>query len=193
MRKLFALTLVLMLTFGCAAWAESDSELFEYSFGDFSMMLPGDLEVSIADTIEESVPFFYFYEDYDPEADINANLNCVWSEDMIDIDSAEPTAIAQSILNDVVQQLEAMDIGVEDPTLYGADYVELNGKRALLVVYSNMLNYSALDIDIQCLNYTLQMIVPIENCSTYTFTITAEDLLECERLIAILKSIEWLV
>lgn len=98
MRKLFSLALACMLMLSCAAWAESDPELYEYSFGDFSMMLPEDLEGTIADTIEECVPFFYFYEDYDPEADHNANLNGVWSEDVIEIDSEEPTAIARSIM-----------------------------------------------------------------------------------------------
>lgn len=193
MRKLFALILACMLMLGCAAWAESDSELFEYSFGDFSVMLPEDLEGTIADTIEESVPFFYFYEDYDPEADVNANLNCVWSEEMIDIDSAEPTAIAQSILSQVVQQYEAMGIGVEDSTLYGADYVTLSDKQSMFTLYSNVLDYSALDIDTKCLYYTLQLIVPIENCGTYTFTLTAEDIGECERLAYILDSIKWMV
>lgn len=156
-------------------------------------MLPEDLQGNIADTIEESVPFFFFYEDYDPEADLNANLNCVWSETMIDIASAEPTANGQSILNQVVQQYESMGIGVEDPTLYGAEYDELSGKRVLLTVYSNVLDYSALGIDTKCLLYTMQVIVPIENCGTYTFTITVEDLTQCERLTDILNSVEWTV
>lgn len=156
-------------------------------------MLPEDLQGNIADTIEESVPFFFFYEDYDPEADLNANLNCVWSETMIDIASAEPTANGQSILNQVVQQYESMGIGVEYSTLYSAAYDELSDKRALRVVYSNRLDYSALGIDTKCLLYTMQVIVPIENCGTYTFTITVEDLTQCERLTDILDSVEWTV
>lgn len=134
MRKLFSMVLVLVLMLGCAAWAESEPELYEYSFGDFTLMLPEDLYGTIADTIEDNVPFFYFYEDYDPEADFNANLNCVWSEETADIDAAEPIAIARSIMKQVVQQYEEMGIGVEDPMLHGAKYDELNGKRALLVV-----------------------------------------------------------
>lgn len=70
---------------------------------------------------------------------------------------------------------------------------QLCGKRALRVVYSNRLDYSALDIDTQYLLYTMQVIVPIETCGTYTFTITAEDLTQCERLTDILNSVEWTV
>lgn len=40
MRKLFSMMMALVLMLGCAAWAETDPGMFEYPFGDFSVMLP---------------------------------------------------------------------------------------------------------------------------------------------------------
>lgn len=192
MRKLIALLMVLALMLNCAAWAESD-ELYDLYFEDFIMQVPGDTIGTMAEAIENNVPFFMFYEDYDPDAVFNANLNCVWSEEITDIDAAEPTEIAQTLLQMVVLQYEAMGIGVDDPQLYDAEYDELNGKRALSVLYSAVLDYSALGVDAQVLLYTFQLIVPIENCGTYNFTLTTEDLEACERLLTILASVEWTV
>lgn len=193
MRKLFSMMMALALMLGCAAWAETDPGMFEYPFGDFSVMLPEDMEGDVADTIENNVPFFMFYEDYDPEADFNATLNCVWSEDMVDIDSAEPTALAQVILEQTAQQYETMGISVVDSTLIGAEYTGLNGKHAMTAVYTYALDYSPTGEDLQYAFYTLQMYVPVKNGETYIFTLTAEDLLECERLVAVMNSIEWTV
>lgn len=48
-------------------------------------------------------------------------------------------------------------------------------------------------MDAQCMLYTVQLMVPIENCGTYTFTFTVEDIAQCEGLSYILDSIEWTV
>lgn len=185
--------MALALMLGCVAWAETDMGMFEFSFGDFSMMLPEDLYAEIADAIENNVVFFQVNEDYDPEAVHNANLNCLWSKDTADIDLLEPTALAREFLEMCLQGYEAIDISVVDPTLYGAEYFELSGKHAMTALYSFTLDFSPRGEDLQYTAYSLVMFVPVNNGETYIFTLTAMDLYECEKLVAVLNSLEWLV
>lgn len=190
MRKIFAALLVLALVASSAALAEV--AWMDYDFGDFTISFPEDIICSIDDQIVNNQPFAYFFQDYDETAAVNKNLNILWSEEVMDLATVEPTAYAQQILNLTVATYQQMGLTVTNPALLIADFDEQDGKPALCYMYSVTLDYSGLGLDAQATLYILQGMVPDEAFEgTYAFTLTTDDLQNCQLLMDIMDTVSW--
>ena len=190
MRKLLTVLLVMILCLGCAL-AETEVEMVELTFPDFTMSVPSDTVGTVAPQIDNNVPFFMFYQDYDPEAAFSKCLNGVVSFEVLDLDTIDPAAYAQAVVSMASMQYSMMGVQVTDPQLLAAGPDEHEGKRALSCVYALNMDYTGAGYDEQRLVYFLQSYVPIEGSGTYTFTLTTDDLEDCRLLMDIMESIRW--
>jgi len=196
MRKLLCVWIALMLVFTVAA-AESAPEtqapaMVELNFIDFTLLIPEDIIGTVEQEMVNGSPFFVFFEDYDPNAAFNKNLNGVWTEELLDIEAVDPTQFVSMTIATVAQQYESIGIAATDPMLYMAGLDEHDGKQALSQVYSLNLDYTGVGFDLQKTIYTMQAIVPIEGVGTYTFTITTDDMENIPVLMGVMESIRWI-
>lgn len=190
MRRLISLLLVLMLA--CTAAIAEESVLTEHNFGDFSISFPVDMYGSLAEEVTSGAPFMQLLQDYDAEAAFNKNLTMTWSQELLDITSAEPQLYADSMLSIAVLQLEAAGITVENPAVVSAEIMSLDGKDALVMTYSFDLDYSGAGMDLQMALYTQQRIIPDEAfAGTYSVTISTDNLEDAALLMQIADSIKW--
>lgn len=190
MRKLLCVLIALMLVFTIAA-AESGAELVELAFPDFTIAVPADTIGTVASEIENNVPFFIFYQDYNPETAFNKSLNAVISLEMMDLAAMDAQAYGQSVVSMVAMQYGMMGIQVTDPKLLSAGLSDLEGREAMFCTYSMNMDYTGLGYDEQHLVSTMQAIVPIEGSGTYTFTLTTDDMQNIDLLMGIMNSISW--
>lgn len=190
MRKLLTVLLVMILCLGCAL-AETEAELVELAFPDFTMSVPADTVGTVAPQIDNNVPFFVFYQDYKPEAAFNKSLNGVISFEMMDLASMDAAAYGQTVVSMVAMQYGMMGIQVTEPKLLSAGPDEHDGREAISCIYSMNMDYTGLGYDEQHLVYFLQAYAPVEGSGTYTFTLTTDDLEDCRLLMDIMESIKW--
>lgn len=192
MRRMIALMMALLLALGCAACAEAPAvEMMTLDFGDFTMDVRADAIGTTAETIENNVPFMMIFEDYEEGADFNKNLNCVWTDEVMDLNAVDPDMYVQYMVAMTMQEFNAMGVAASEPMLYAAGLDRHDGKDAISYVYSLNLDYSGIGIDSCMTLYYIQAAVPIDGSGTYFFTITTDDLSTCEELMAAMESIRW--
>ena len=190
MRKAIATLLVFLLLAGVAGYAEA--AWMDYDFGNFTISFPEDTDFYFEDEIVSNVPFAYFYQDYDENAAFNKNLNIVWTDEVLDLNTIDPTSVAQSILESTVAQYEQMGLAPANASLLIADFDEQDGKRAFSYMYTITLDYTVFGAAEQYTLYVLQAMVPDEAFGgTYTLTLTTDDLENCQLLLDISDSIVW--
>lgn len=190
MRRLVSLLLALM--FACSIAVAEETALTEHNFGDFSISFPDDMYGALAEEVTSGSPFMQLLQDYDAEAAFNKNLTMTWSQDLLDITSAESQLYADSMLSVAVLQLEAAGITVENPAVVSAEIMALDGKDALVMTYSFDLDYSGAGMDLQMTLYTHQRIIPDEAfAGTYSVTISTDNLEDAALLMQIADSIKW--
>ena len=190
MRKWIAMLLALLMLCG-AALAENADELLALEFEHFVLAVRKDAVGTGTDTIENGIPFFTVYQDYDRDKLFCSSMNIVWNQDLMDLDAATPLAMAQESLRYTMLQHEMVGTKVENARVLNAEYDELDDKRALSFIVCMDLDYRALGLDYQTTMYTLQAIVPVEGAGTYTFTIGTDDLENCQQLFDVVDSVRW--
>ena len=190
MRKAIATLLVFLLLAGVAGYAEA--ALIDYDFGDFTVSLPEDTDVYFEDQIVSNVPFAYFYQDYNENAVFNKNLNILWTDEVLDLNTIEPTSFAQNLMEATVDQYEQMGLAPTNASLLIAEFDEQDGKQAVSYMYTVTLDYTAYGAAEQIMLYVLQAMVPDEAFGgTYTLTLTTDDIENCQLLLEISDSIVW--
>lgn len=191
MRKLISLILVLMLIFGLAAAETQQPVMMELDFIDFTIIVPEDIIGSVEQQMANNVPFFMFFQDYDPDAAMNKNLSCVWTDQVLDIKSTDPGQYAGMTMAMAAMQYDKMGIPASDPMLYAVGPDQHDGREAFSLVYSLTLDYTGVGFDEKFPVYTMQAIVPIEGSGTYPFTLTTDDMQNIDLLMGIMNSISW--
>ena len=190
MRKAIATLLVFLLLAGVAGYAEA--ALIDYDFGDFTVSLPEDTDVYFEDQIVSNVPFAYFYQDYNENAVFNRNLNILWTDEVLDLNTIEPTSFAQHLMEATVDQYDQMGLAPTNASLLIADFDEQDGKQGFSYMYTVTLDYTAYGSAEQIMLYVLQAMVPDEAFGgTYTLTLTTDDIENCQLLLEISDSIVW--
>ena len=190
MRKAIATLLVFLLLAGVAGYAEA--ALIDYDFGDFTVSLPEDTDVYFEDQIVSNVPFAYFYQDYNENAVFNRNLNILWTDEVLDLNTIEPTSFAQNLMEATVDQYEQMGLAPTNASLLIAEFDEQDGKQAVSYMYTVTLDYTAYGAAEQIMLYVLQAMVPDEAFGgTYSLTLTTDDMENCQLLLEIADSIAW--
>lgn len=190
MRKAIATLLVFLLLAGVAGYAEA--ALIDYDFGDFTVSLPEDTDVYFEDQIVSNVPFAYFYQDYNENAVFNKNLNILWTDEVLDLNTIEPTSFAQHLMEATVDQYDQMGLAPTNASLLIADFDEQDGKQGFSYMYTVTLDYTAYGSAEQIMLYVLQAMVPDEAFGgTYTLTLTTDDIENCQLLLEISDSIVW--
>ena len=190
MRKAIATLLVFLLLAGVAGYAEA--ALIDYDFGDFTVSLPEDTDVYFEDQIVSNVPFAYFYQDYNENAVFNKNLNILWTDEVLDLNTIEPTSFAQNLMEATVDQYEQMGLAPTNASLLIAEFDEQDGKQAVSYMYTVTLDYTAYGAAEQIMLYVLQAMVPDEAFGgTYSLTLTTDDMENCQLLLEIADSIAW--
>ena len=190
MRKAIATLLVFLLLAGVAGYAEA--ALIDYDFGDFTVSLPEDTDVYFEDQIVSNVPFAYFYQDYNENAVFNKNLNILWTDEVLDLNTIEPTSFAQHLMEATVDQYDQMGLAPTNASLLIADFDEQDGKQGFSYMYTVTLDYTAYASAEQIMLYVLQAMVPDEAFGgTYTLTLTTDDIENCQLLLEISDSIVW--
>ena len=190
MRKAIATLLVFLLLAGVAGYAEA--AWMDYDFGNFTISFPEDADLYFEDEIVSNVPFAYFYQDYNENAVFNKNLNIVWTNEVLDLDTIEPTSVAQSILDASVVQYEQMGLAPTNASLLIAEFDEQDGKPGFAYMYTITLDYTAFGAAEQYTLYVLQGMIPDEAFGgTYTITLTTDDLEDSQLLLDISDSIVW--
>lgn len=190
MRKAIATLLVFLLLAGVAGYAEA--ALIDYDFGDFTVSLPEDTDVYFEDQIVSNVPFAYFYQDYNENAVFNKNLNILWTDEVLDLNTIEPTSFAQHLMEATVDQYDQMGLAPTNASLLIADFDEQDGKQGFSYMYTVTLDYTAYGSAEQIMLYVLQAMVPDEAFGgTYTLTLTTDDIDNCQLLLEISDSIVW--
>ena len=190
MRKAIATLLVFLLLAGVAGYAEA--AWMDYDFGNFTISFPEDADHYFEDEIVSNVPFAYFYQDYDENAVFNKNLNILWTDEVLDLNTIEPTSFAQNLMEATVDQYEQMGLAPTNASLLIAEFDEQDGKRAFSYMYTITLDYTVFGAAEQYTLYVLQAMVPDEAFGgTYTLTLTTDDLENCQLLLDISDSIVW--
>ena len=190
MRKAIATLLVFLLLAGVAGYAEA--ALIDYDFGDFTVSLPEDTDVYFEDQIVSNVPFAYFYQDYNENAVFNKNLNILWTDEVLDLNTIEPTSFAQHLMEATVDQYGQMGLAPTNASLLIADFDEQDGKPGFAYMYTITLDYTAYGAAEQYTLYVLQGMIPDEAFGgTYTITLTTDDLEDSQLLLDISDSIVW--
>ena len=190
MRKAIATLLVFLLLAGVAGYAEA--ALIDYDFGDFTVSLPEDTDVYFEDQIVSNVPFAYFYQDYNENAVFNKNLNILWTDEVLDLNTIEPTSFAQHLMEATVDQYEQMGLAPTNASLLIAEFDEQDGKQGFSYMYTVTLDYTAYASAEQIMLYVLQAMVPDEAFGgTYSLTLTTDDMENCQLLLEISDSIVW--
>lgn len=190
MRKAIATLLVFLLLAGVAGYAEA--ALIDYDFGDFTVSLPEDTDVYFEDQIVSNVPFAYFYQDYNENAVFNKNLNILWTDEVLDLNTIEPTSFAQNLMEATVDQYEQMGLAPTNASLLIAEFDEQDGKQAVSYMYTVTLDYTAYGAAEQIMLYVLQAMIPDEAFGgTYSLTLTTDDMENCQLLLEIADSIDW--
>lgn len=190
MRKAIATLLVFLLLAGVAGYAEA--ALIDYDFGDFTVSLPEDTDVYFEDQIVSNVPFAYFYQDYNENAVFNKNLNILWTDEVLDLNTVEPTSFAQHLMEATVDQYEQMGLAPTNASLLIAEFDEQDGKQAVSYMYTVTLDYTAYGAAEQIMMYVLQAMIPDEAFGgTYSLTLTTDDMENCQLLLEIADSIAW--
>ena len=190
MRKAIATLLVFLLLAGVAGYAEA--ALIDYDFGDFTVSLPEDTDVYFEDQIVSNVPFAYFYQDYNENAVFNKNLNILWTDEVLDLNTIEPTSFAQHLMEATVDQYDQMGLAPTNASLLIADFDEQDGKQGFSYMYTVTLDYTAYGCVAQLMLYVLQAMVPDEAFGgTYTLPVPSYDIENCQLLLEISDSIVW--
>lgn len=190
MRKAIATLLVFLLLAGVAGYAEA--ALIDYDFGDFTVSLPEDTDVYFEDQIVSNVPFAYFYQDYNENAVFNKNLNILWTDEVLDLNTVEPTSFAQHLMEATVDQYEQMGLAPTNASLLIAEFDEQDGKQVVSYMYTVTLDYTAYGAAEQIMLYVLQAMIPDEAFGgTYSLTLTTDDMENCQLLLEIADSIAW--
>lgn len=190
MRKLISVLIALMLVFTFAA-AETEAELVELTFPDFTISVPADTIGTVAPEIENNMPFFIFYQDYNPETAFNKSLNGAISLEVLDLKTVDASTYGQAFISMAAMQYGMMGIQVTEPKLVSASLDDLKGREAISCVYSMNMDYTSMGYDEKHSVYTMQAIVPIEGSGTYTFTLTTDDMENIDLLMGIMNSIHW--
>lgn len=190
MRKLIAMLMALLMICG-AALADNADELTALEFEHFTLAIRKDAVGTGADTIENNVPFLVVYQDYDPSKQFCSNMNAVWNENVLDLDGFTPEMMATETLKYTLDLYQQSGVKAENARVLNAEFDELNEKRAVSFVTCADLDYSGMGLDLQITLYTLQAVVPLEGIGTYTFTISTNDLENCDELFDIVDSVRW--
>lgn len=191
MRKLITILLTVLLALSCTAFAEADSELVEFDFGDFTMDVYGDMIYDDDYDFEENMPFFYLYDNYDANKIFNPNLNIVWSSVVFDPADLNPADYAAQVMNGSVAVLEQQGLIVSNPVVLYADTCEQDGKDGISIMVQMTLDLSGLGINQTVEQYTLQGVCSDPAFGAYYFTITTDNLENAARLMNVMDSIDW--
>ena len=161
---------------------ETASELDTFNFGDFLMTFATDMAGITYDKTDGQV-WFMLYPDYDESATVHPNINVVWSETIQNLTQADAQEYAETVLEDIVAQVESEDIAIENESVLSAQPDELDGKDALTIqcVYE-VEGYTV---------YMMQIVVPDEAFGTYIFTASYNEPEQEEALLEILNTITW--
>lgn len=198
MRK-FLLVLIALCLAALPCLAESASpaetaepvETVEFDFGDFTAQLPVGTMLSFDEEKVSGASFALMYQHDDLEDDIPNSLGIIWNENFSDLSETDPFEAADDILKTVVHDLSHQNIIATNVMLEGAGLGELDGKPALIVIYSMDLDCSGAGFEYPGRSTYIQTVVADEGLGTYTFTITADSRDECQPLIDIIDSIVW--
>lgn len=191
MRKLLTALLVLILALPCAAFAEVEPGLVQFDFGDFTMDIYEDMFYDDDYDKISGQPYFYLYQDYDPNAAFTKNLNIVWLSDSFDVHSIDPSAYAQQVLDGSVSALSQQNIAVSNPSVLYADYANQDGKTAITIIFSMTMDYTSAGVDLVMDQYTLQGMCSDPAFGTYYFTITTDNIEDTRPLMEVMDSIDW--
>lgn len=191
MRKLLTALLVLILALPCAAFAEVEPGLVQFDFGDFTMDIYEDMSYDDDYDKISGQPYFYLYQDYDPNAAFTKNLNIVWLSDSFDVHSIDPSAYAQQVLDGSVSALSQQNIAVSNPSVLYADYANQDGKTAITIIFSMTMDYTSAGVDLVMDQYTLQGMCSDPAFGTYYFTITTDNLEDTRPLMEVMDSVDW--
>lgn len=191
MRKLLTALLVLILALPCAAFAEEEPGLVQFDFGDFTMDIYEDMFYDDDYDKISGQPYFYLYQDYDPNAAFTKNLNIVWLSDSFDVHSIDPSAYAQQVLDGSVSALSQQNIAVSNPSVLYADYANQDGKTAITIIFSMTMDYTSAGVDLVMDQYTLQGMCSDPAFGTYYFTITTDNLEDTRPLMEVMDSVDW--
>lgn len=191
MRKLLTALLVLILALPCAAFAEVEPGLVQFDFGDFTMDIYEDMSYDDDYDKISGQPYFYLYQDYDPNAAFTKNLNIVWLSDSFDVHSIDPSAYAQQVLDGSVSALNQQNIAVSNPSVLYADYANQDGKTAITIIFSMTMDYTSAGVDLVMDQYTLQGMCSDPAFGTYYFTITTDNLEDTRPLMEVMDSVDW--
>lgn len=191
MRKLLTALLVLILALPCAAFAEEEPGLVQFDFGDFTMDIYEDMSYDDDYDKISGQPYFYLYQDYDPNAAFTKNLNIVWLSDSFDVHSIDPSAYAQQVLDGSVSALSQQNIAVSNPSVLYADYANQDGKTAITIIFSMTMDYTSAGVDLVMDQYTLQGMCSDPAFGTYYFTITTDNLEDTRPLMEVMDSVDW--
>ena len=191
MRKLLTALLVLILALPCAAFAEEEPGLVQFDFGDFTMDIYEDMFYDDDYDKISGQPYFYLYQDYDPNAAFTKNLNIVWLSDSFDVHSIDPSAYAQQVLDGSVSALSQQNIAVSNPSVLYADYANQDGKTAITIIFSMTMDYTSAGVDLVMDQYTLQGMCSDPAFGTYYFTITTDNIEDTRPLMEVMDSVDW--
>lgn len=190
MRKLISVLLALILLLTTAAFAEET--WMQYDFGGFTMAFPIDIIGSVTEERIENEPFFYIYQDYDPNAVFSKSLNCVWTGTVLNVTEINPEEYGQMILEGMVGGLAEAGVGVSDYMLLAAIHDEHKGEPCLSTIYASVLDYSAFGGPSEMILYTIQSVVSNETIGgTYTFTISTDSIENAQLLMEIMDTVTW--
>lgn len=191
MRKLLTALLVLILALSCTALAEEETGLVQFDFGDFTMDVYEDMFYDDDYDKISGQPYFYLYQDYDPNEVFTKNLNIVWLSDSFDVNDIDPSAYAQQVLDGSIDALAQQNITVSNPSVLYADYSEQDGKPAITIILFMTMDCTGAGVDLVVDQYTLQGMCSDPAFGTYYFTITTDSLDDTVPLMEVMDSVTW--
>ena len=198
MRK-FLLVLIALCLAALPCLAESASpaetaepvETVEFDFGDFTAQLPVGTMLHFDEEKVSGASFALMYQHDDLEDDIPNSLDIIWNENISDLLEMDPFEAADVVVEAMVHHISHDNIIATNVMLEGAGLGELDGKPALIVIYSMEFDCSGAGFEYPGRLTLIEAIVAEEGMGTYTFTITADSRDECQPLIDIIDSIVW--
>lgn len=186
MKKLLSILLALALMLGCAGvLAEeptTEVNLAEYDFGDFTMTFDENMEGYINEKADNQV-YFTLLPNKDENAELAANINCVWSAASEDLTQTTSEAFASLVLSSMEAAYKAQGLSYANPQILLAEDDELDGLHALCYLAQYELEGYTL--------YIMQIAVSDASFGTYTFTATTANLMDIESLAEIIETVKW--
>ena len=193
MKKICALLLALCLTLTAATALAATQDI---NFGDFTIPLDPETPGKMVDK-EEGQVLMTIYPAYLTNGDSASNFNAAWESTTIDIASQSMSAVkdgVDSFVESVLNELEAVNVGVSDFDLLDYGKTEVDGLAGIYMVISYTADYSGMGEEYKGMVRPLfqKCVIVSGSFGTYTFTATCLDMDTMNQFMnPIFDSIRW--